>query len=68
MEQFSQTFKYNSLIAQELVLYLNNNPEIPFGQALVNLNIIKYKFTNNEVSVRDPFYEESEDTFKYLTK
>lgn len=64
----NQTFTYNSLILEALVDYLNNNPQVSFGQALVNLNIIKYKFTNNEVSVRDPFYEESEDTFKYLAK
>ena len=64
----NQIFTYNSLILEALVDYLNNNPQVSFGQALVNLNIIKYKFTNNEVSVRDPFYEESEDTFKYLAK
>jgi hypothetical protein len=64
----NQTFTYNSLILETLVNYLNNNPQVSFGQALVNLNIIKYKFGNNQMTIRDPFYEESEITYNELKK
>lgn len=42
--------KYNTEILFELIKYLNANPKIRFGQALVNLNIIK---TENDPNTMD---------------
>lgn len=42
--------QYNKEILFELIKYLDANPEIRFGQALVNLNIIE---TENDPNTMD---------------
>lgn len=55
--------EYNNLILDKLTQYLHKYPDIRFGQALVNLNIVKF---NKYGSVDDPFYEESKVTFERM--
>lgn len=60
--------EYNRMILEKLKEYLENNPNIRFGQALCNLNIIKYSLDNDSYNnkVIDPFFEESSKTYKEL--
>ncbi len=60
--------EYNRMILEKLKEYLENNPNIRFGQALCNLNIIKYSLDNDSYNnkVIDPFFEESSETYKEL--
>ncbi len=66
-ENLKSRQEYNLLILERIKAHLELYPEIRFGQMLSNLNIVKYKFINNEMTTRDPFYEESEDTYNQLT-
>lgn len=49
-ELMDQRLKYNTEILYLLAKYLDANPEIRFGQALVNLNIIE---TENDPNTMD---------------
>ena len=55
-------------ILNELKYYLIANPDARFGQALVNMNVLKLdNQSNNEIpSYADPFYEEPEETLKRI--
>lgn len=48
-------------IIRKLEMYLRNHPEIRFGQALVNLNILEYKgkgSKNGQIyEIRDLYYD-----------
>ena len=60
--------EYNRMILEKLKVYLENNPNIRFVQALCNLNIIKYSLDDDSYNnkVIDPFFEESSETYKEL--
>lgn len=57
--------KYNLKLLEVIKNEVNNNPELRFGQILVDLGIIDYEHDYiNEVSiVKDPFHEESQTTW-----
>ena len=54
----------NLQILNELREYFLAFPDIRFGQALANLNIIEYDRTKLMPEVIDPFFEESVDTLE----
>ena len=60
--------QYNREILRKISAYLEANPDIRFGQALVNLHIVRQAIVDNggitHVKMLDPFYEESSDTLK----
>ena len=62
-------YLYNNAIINKLSELVQKYPEQRFGQLLVNSDIIQYK-TNISVDeqreVIDPFYEESELTWKRM--
>lgn len=53
----------NHKILEAIQEYIDKYPEIRFGQALVNLGIIKYDSGN---VIRDPFYEEPCETLCHM--
>lgn len=57
--------KYNLKLLKEIEKQVNNNPELRFGQILVNLGIIDYEYDylNDVRIVKDPFHEESQTTW-----
>lgn len=50
---------YNERILKELKDYLERYPDIRFGQALINLNILEMTDDNDKPQIKDPFNEES---------
>lgn len=62
--------KYNKQILEALSLIVEKNPNLRFGQILANCNIIQYEQgvildgQREDVLTIDPFYEESDITFK----
>jgi hypothetical protein len=46
--------------------YLKANPDIRFGQALVNVNIIGIKVKESKIEVEDPYYVDDEDILKKI--
>ena len=56
--------KANLQILNKLHDYFLEFPDIRFGQALANLNIIEYDRTKLTPEVIDPFFEESVDTLE----
>ena len=66
--EFNQglNFSYNEKILKVLTKYLEENPEIRFGQALINLNILQYE--KDKYVVFDPFSDESVDIYQRMSK
>lgn len=63
--------KYNTEILFELIKYLNANPEIRFGQALINLNILELDKNSTLLSgpmYKDPFNDESVTIYNRMVK
>lgn len=64
--------KANMEILRILKEYLENYPDMRFGQALMNLDILHYKNSKYENSdsynVQDPFNYESVDMLAYIQK
>lgn len=58
--------KYNKLILETLSKLIEKHPDLRFGQILANAEIITYKNDYDEMVVKDPFYEESEITWKRM--
>ena len=60
---------YNKAIIDKLSELIDKFPEQRFGQLLVNSGIIQYKTdisVDGQLEVMDPFYEESELTWKRM--
>ena len=60
---------YNKAIIDKLSELIDKFPEQRFGQLLVNSDIIQYKTdisVDKQREVMDPFYEESELTWKRM--
>jgi hypothetical protein len=49
---------YNERILKELKDYLERYPDIRFGQALINLNILEMTDDNEKPQIKDPFNDE----------
>ena len=58
--------KYNKLILETLSKLIDKYPDLRFGQILANAEVITYKNDYDEVVPVDPFYEESEITWKRM--
>jgi len=58
--------KYNKLILETLSKLIDKYPDLRFGQILANAEVITYKNDYDEVVPVDPFYEESETTWKRM--
>lgn len=58
--------KYNKLILERLSKLVDKYPDLRFGQILTNAEVITYKNDYDEMVVEDPFYEESELTWKRM--
>ena len=65
-EKVKMRKEYNEKILEVLTKYLEENPEIRFGQALINLNILQYK--KDKYVVFDPFSDESVDIYQRMSK
>lgn len=62
-------YLYNNAIINKLSELVQKYPEQRFGQLLVNSDIIQYEpdiSVNGQREVIDPFYEESELTWKRM--
>lgn len=62
-------YLYNKAIIDKLSELIDKFPEQRFGQLLVNSDIIQYKpdiSVDKQREVIDPFYEESELTWKRM--
>lgn len=62
-------YLYNKAIIDKLSELINKFPEQRFGQLLVNSDIIQYEpdiSVDGQREVIDPFYEESELTWKRM--
>lgn len=62
-------YLYNNAIINKLSELVQKFPEQRFGQLLVNSDIIQYKTdisVDGQLEVMDPFYEESELTWKRM--
>lgn len=62
-------YLYNKAIIDKLSELINKFPEQRFGQLLVNSDIIQYEpdiLVDGQRKVIDPFYEESELTWKRM--
>lgn len=58
--------KYNKLILETLSRLVDKHPDIRFGQFLVNCEIVKVIPSDKQLLIEDPFYEESEKTWKRM--
>ena len=65
-EKVKMRKEYNEKILEVLTKYLEENPEIRFCQALINLNILQIEKDKNVVF--DPFSDESVDIYKRMRK
>ena len=65
-EKVKMSKEYNEKILEVLTKYLEENPEIRFGQALINLNILQNEKDKNVVF--DPFSDESVDIYQRMRK
>ena len=65
-EKVKMRKEYNEKILEVLTKYLEENPEIRFGQALINLNILQNEKDKNVVF--DPFSDESVDIYQRMRK
>ena len=62
-------YLYNNAIINKLSELVQKFPEQRFGQLLVNSGIIQYEpdiSVDGQLEVMDPFYEESELTWKRM--
>ena len=62
-------YLYNKAIIDKLSELIDKFPEQRFGQLLVNSDIIQYEpdiSVDEQLEVIDPFYEESELTWKRM--
>lgn len=50
--------RYNERILNELKDYLETYPDIRFGQALINLNIVEMNNDINNPNIKDPYNDE----------
>lgn len=57
--------EYNDLILSILYDVIKEHPYLRFGQILANLGVVEY-VVDNSFKVKDPFYEESEVTYKRI--
>lgn len=67
-KNISERQNANLQILNKLHDYLLAYPDIRFGQALANLNIIEYDRTKLTPEVIDPFFEESADILEKVNK
>ena len=67
-KNISERQKANLQILNKLYDYFLAYPDIRFGQALANLNIIEYDRTKLTPEVIDPFFEESADILEKVNK
>jgi hypothetical protein len=59
--------KYNELILDTLSKLIKKYPDLRFGQILFNSDIIKHiQSDKGTIFIEDPFYEESEVTWKRI--
>jgi hypothetical protein len=58
--------RYNKLILETLSKLVEKYPDLRFGQILANAEVIIYKNDYDETVPIDPFYEESEITWKRM--
>ena len=65
-EKVKMRKEYNEKILEVLTKYLEENPEIRFGQALMNLNILQNE--KDKHVVFDPFSDESVDIYQRMRK
>ena len=65
-EKVKMRKEYNEKILEVLTKYLEENPEIRFGQALINLNILQIE--KDKSVVFDPFSDESVDIYQRMRK
>ena len=65
-EKVKMRKEYNKKILKVLTEYLEENPEIRFGQALINLNILQIE--KDKSVVFDPFSDESVDIYQRMRK
>ena len=65
-EKVKMRKEYNKKILEVLTKYIEENPEIRFGQALINLNILQNEKDKNVVF--DPFLDESVDIYQRMRK
>lgn len=57
--------EYNELIISILYNIVKEHPYLRFGQILANLGVVEY-LDDNSFNVKDPFYEESDITYKRI--
>ena len=67
-KNISERQNANLHILNKLHDYFLEYPDIRFGQALANLNIIEYDRTKLTPEVIDPFFEESADILEKVNK
>ena len=67
-KNISERQNANLHILNKLHDYFLAYPDIRFGQALANLNIIEYDRTKLTPEVIDPFFEESADILEKVNK
>ena len=65
-EKLKMRKEYNKKILEVLTKYIEENPEIRFGQALINLNILQNEKDKNVIF--DPFSDESVDIYQRMSK
>ena len=65
-EKVKMRKEYNEKILKVLTKYLEENQEIRFGQALINLNILQNE--KDKHVVFDPFSDESVDIYQRMRK
>ena len=57
---------YNKVILQLITEKVMSEPDLRFGQILINLKVLKTVNTANVPGVEDPFYEEPEVMLKRM--
>ena len=57
---------YNRVILQLITEKVMSEPDLRFGQILINLKVLKTVNTANVPGVEDPFYEEPEVMLKRM--
>jgi len=62
----NQNFRYNQAIVDKLQELIKKYPDLRFGQILVDFGIIKCEQKGDILVIDDPFYEESETTWKRM--
>lgn len=60
-EKIKRRQESNLQILDILKMYVMKYPDIRFGQALSNLNIIEYNYSDVMPKTQDPFHDESID-------